>query len=71
MNKPIVHISKNFKEAEIWQIKYETSLTSQQRLESQHWLRKHYCNKKGIKFPSHIQKIVKIYKMNNGKRVEL
>jgi len=64
--KPIVHISKSFKEAREWDRKYEESLSSEQRHEGSMYLKKIYCIRKGIKF-NKIEPVVKIRKIFRGK----
>ena len=61
-NKPFVHIANNPQEAIAFQISYETSLTPQERLESNEWLGRQYCISKSIKFPHRIAKTLVIYK---------
>jgi len=57
-----VHTANSFKEAREWEIEHEISLTPERRLETQQWLRRHYCIVNGIEFPEHIAKVIRVYK---------
>ena len=46
--KRIVNIAKNFKEAEVWDIKQQVDMTTQERMEAARILRNNYYGKKTV-----------------------